>query len=84
MEVELKMTCGACPEQYDAFIDGDEVGYLRLRHGYFRAEYKGQIVYEAHPAGDGLFECDERDFYLEMAKTAIRLKHQEQECKNDS
>ena len=34
----LILTCGACPEQYDVF-DGDrQVGYLRLRHGHFRAD----------------------------------------------
>lgn len=73
-EIELKMTCGACPEQYDAFLDGKQVGYLRLRHGYFRVDYPdcgGETIYEAEPKGDGFFENDERDFYLNEAKKAI-------------
>lgn len=26
----LEQTCGACPEQYDVFKDGEPVAYLRL------------------------------------------------------
>lgn len=51
----IRQTCGACPEQYDVFYKGEKIGYLRLRHGYFRAEYKGLIVYEKYPQGDGYF-----------------------------
>lgn len=57
MKVELQQTCGACPEQYDAYIDGIEIGYLRLRHGYFRAEYLGKTVYDANTIGDGCIHC---------------------------
>ena len=73
-EIELRMTCGACPEQYDAFLDGRRVGYLRLRHGAFRVdcpECGGETVYTAAPVGDGEFEPEERDRFLEAAKTAI-------------
>jgi len=35
---KLVLTCGACPEQYDVFKNGQQVGYLRLRHGFFSAE----------------------------------------------
>jgi hypothetical protein len=71
---ELVQTCGACPEQYDVFKDKKLVGYLRLRHGYFTANYpdvRGKTVYEAEPKGDGIFEPDERKFYLTSAITAI-------------
>lgn len=71
-------TCGACPEQYDVFKDGKQVGYLRLRHGYFRVNYPnpgGEIIYEAEPKGDGIFESEkERDFYLDAATKAISKK----------
>ena len=30
--VTLVQTCGACPEQYDAYIDDKKIAYLRLRH----------------------------------------------------
>jgi len=75
--VVLIQTCGACPEQYDLKFDGVNIGYLRLRHGYFRAEYvpTGEIVYEAEPEGDGLFTSDEREGYLEAARNAILMRH---------
>ena len=75
--IRLVQTCGACPEQYNAF-DGDrQVGYLRLRHGQFRVDapdVDGITIYEASPEGDGCFEPDERDYYLRFAVDAI-LKH---------
>lgn len=69
--IELVQTCGACPEQYDAYLNGQQVGYLRLRHGYFRAECYGKIVYEAYPRGDGCFDSEEKTFYLNRAVEAI-------------
>lgn len=58
---KLVQTCGACPEQYDVYLKDQPdqmVGYLRLRHGYFRAEHMGQVVYDAYTKGDGIFEED--------------------------
>lgn len=77
--VRYVLTCGACPEQYDCYIDGEDTpsGYLRLRHGSFRAEYNGTTVYTASPQGDGLFESHERDFYLEKAAQALLEAHDE-------
>ena len=69
----LVLTCHACPEQYDVFLHGEEVGYLRLRHGHFRAECRNSVVYEASTRGDGIFEDDERDHHLRMAVSAIDL-----------
>lgn len=74
-EIELEQTCGACPEQYDAFYKGKQVGYLRLRHGYFSVDYpdvNGIEIYSAEPIGDGIFEDEERAFYLTEAKKAIK------------
>lgn len=69
---------GACPEQWDVFFNGNvQVGYLRLRHGNFTAEMPnsgGLLVYQANPEGDGLFQDDEREFFLTMAIHAIDLK----------
>jgi len=74
-KIELVKTCDACPEQYDAMLDGKTVAYLRLRHGRFYVECPdtgGKRVYEANDVrGDGIFEDDERDRYLGAAKTAI-------------
>lgn len=74
MEIRLDQTCSACPEQYDAFIGDERVGYLRLRHGRFTVEVPdvgGKLVYEAEPKGDGCFADDERDYYLAKAVVAI-------------
>lgn len=72
----LICTCGACPEQYDVFdeVTQAQVGYLRLRHGYFRADIDncgGETVYEAHTRGDGIFDEDERMPQLMAAVTAL-------------
>lgn len=75
--IRLEMTCGACPEQYDAFVGDQQVGYLRLRHGYFRVEFpdvNGETVYETATIGDGIFDPDERDHHLQQAKYAIARK----------
>ena len=76
MSVTLEQTCGGCPEQYDARDEnGTLVGYLRLRHGHFTVQVpdpRGVLVYEAEPIGDGVFDPDERDRYLETAKRKIR------------
>jgi hypothetical protein len=31
--IELRQTCEACPEQYDAYLGDNRIGYLRLRYG---------------------------------------------------
>jgi len=78
----LVQTCGACPEQYDVYLGDREVGYMRLRHGYFYAECLGETVYEAHPRGDGIFEYEERDHYLNAACRAIETKLNEEPEEN--
>jgi hypothetical protein len=74
--LRLVCTCSACPEQYDVLTaTGKQVGYLRLRRGYFRADVPdcgGETVYEAKPRGDGVFEADERERYLSEAVAAIK------------
>ena len=73
-EIKLVETCWACPEQYNAYYNNKLVGYLRLRHGEFSVECpdsRGELVYSAEPIGDGRFETNERDFYLNKAKEAI-------------
>lgn len=78
----LILTCSACPEQYDVYKGKQRIGYLRLRHGWFRADYPdcgGMTVYEAEPKGDGAFEDDERDKFLGEAVAAL-LKHHRAEA----
>ena len=73
----LELTCFACPEQYDVYLDGKQVGYLRLRNGIFRCDYPdcgGETIYRACPAGDGIFDSDERDKYLSEAIATLASK----------
>lgn len=81
----LVCTCGACPEQYDVFDEktNQQIGYLRLRHGVFRADVPycvrtdvpdcgGKTVYRSETKGDGVFDDDERMPELTKAITAIK------------
>ena len=70
----LVCTCGVCPEQYDVFDqNGNEVGYIRLRHGRFSVKAAGQEVYSSTDTyGDGCFaDSEEREKYLLIAVKAI-------------
>ncbi|QIG69178.1 hypothetical protein EVB78_144 [Rhizobium phage RHph_N1_15] len=74
VEIRLVQTCGACPEQYDAFLGDEQVGYLRLRHGHFSVDYPDvgeDTIFDGAPKGDGIFEDDEREEWLDKAKAAI-------------
>lgn len=74
----LVMTCMACPEQYDVFFGDFQIGYLRLRHGSFRADYldhTGDTVYQGYPKGDGCFDDDERMFFLKEAVDSLLAAH---------
>ena len=78
MRIKFVQTSPACPEQYDAFDEaGNQVGYLRLRHGRFRVdfpEHGGDTIYEARPSGDGIFDDEEKVFFLQQAYNAIVRK----------
>lgn len=76
-KLKLVMTCSACPEQYDVYFGEDQIGYLRLRHGFFRAEYKGEMVFSGYPNGDGCFEGEERNKWLTRACIAILHEHED-------
>ena len=74
MGYDVVNTGSACPEQYDVYKDAKQVGYLRLRHGYFRVdvpECGGETVYESNPDGDGQFTDEERGYHLISAIAAI-------------
>lgn len=76
----LICTCSACPEQYEVFHNQSRqhIGYLRLRHGKFRADYPdcgGESVYDATTKGDGNFEDDERMEHLTNAVRALSRRY---------
>ena len=75
--IELVCTCGACPEQYNAFIDGEMVGYFRLRHGRFRVDYPdsgGATLLSEATIGDGIFDESERMDCLTRGCKAILVR----------
>lgn len=80
-DLKLVQTCGACPEQYDVYLEDSIIGYMRLRHGRFYAECHDVLVYSASPRGDGMFKDDERTKYLNEAVSAIKkaLKNEKTE-----
>lgn len=83
--LRLVRTCTACPEQYDVFNGNTQVGYLRLRHGEFRAscpDYNGKTVYTCCTVGDGMFDDDvERMCELRHAMNAINYELHKEENK---
>lgn len=73
----LNRTCYACPEQYDVFLNEEQVGYLRLRHGVFRCDYPtcgGETLYYVYCDSDGIFSDEERNEYISKAIHAIADK----------
>lgn len=81
-DIELTLTCRAAPEQYDAYWKGVQVGYLRLRHGWFYAavpDVGGDVVYEAEPEGESSFLPTEREGYLLAAREAIAAHYADKE-----
>lgn len=84
--LELKMTCGACPEQYDVFKDGQQIAYYRLRHGEFTVDcpdVNGELIYSAEPNGDGIFDDNERFVYMTKALRIV-LKKMDSDAQSSS
>jgi len=74
----LEQTCGACPEQYDVWKGGKQVGYMRLRWGSFRVDLGdcgGETVYQ-DDVGDGwsgsFRDTEERERQLRMGVHALK------------
>ena len=75
-DIKLVQTCMACPEQYDAVLNDEIVGYLRLRWGVFTVQMydpDGPVVYSADLSDGliGVFTAGERQQYLDAAVKAI-------------
>ena len=80
-EVVLELTCYACPEQYDIFVQGDQVGYARLRGGFCSVavpDVGGVVVYTHDFGDDGWKGCfanqEERMLHLTAACNEIRKR----------
>ena len=35
--IKLYQTCGACPEQYEVYNEGEHIGYIRYRYGWLKS-----------------------------------------------
>lgn len=73
--LELKLTCEACPEQYDVLKNGLPIALCHLRNGQFRVFANEHILLYCEAQGDGIFEAGER---LPMMRKALKeiLIHQ--------
>lgn len=82
--LDFKLTCLACPEQYDVFEGAQRIGYVRLRDGYLYVEHtptdtllKEWVDNETDSegkqlCGDGNFETDEeRTYFLTKCADAL-------------
>lgn len=87
--LDFVQTCCACPEQYDVYRLGHEVGYVRLRFGTLTAYVPNfnfvpeQLVYK-HEFDDewlGAFhDEEERQRYLEEIADAIHERLEKAGC----
>jgi hypothetical protein len=82
--LEFVETSMACPEQYDVFKDGKQVGYVRLRHGTLRVDYPDcgdETIFVHHPpeADGGFRDEQQRTFFLNMISLIIleRIKNEQ-------
>lgn len=60
--IKIVPLCGSRPEDYDVYWQGKRIGYLRLRHGHFRAicpDVDGDLVYHVYVDDElGLFPSE--------------------------
>lgn len=74
--LKFKLTCYACPEQYDVFKGDKQVAYIRLRWSHLKVHYPdigGEIIYDFEFSENEMQGCfyteKQRDFHLkEIAK----------------
>jgi hypothetical protein len=62
------------PEEYEALLNGKQIGYLRLQDGHFTVKYgvsSGTLVWESFPEGNNEFTAQERPLYLKIAKQKL-------------
>lgn len=75
-DIEFKETSFACPEIWDAYKDGEYIGYVRLRHGIVRISLDDpdQTLYseDISQHSDGVFYSDKiRTNWLTKAAIAF-------------
>ena len=71
VNIDFELTCHACPEEYDVYIEGKQVAYVRLRWGHLRVDVPdigGETVYVYNWKDEwkGFFASDEeKEFHLD-------------------
>ena len=91
--LRFAITCGSCPEQYDVFKDGVQVGYVHLRGGDLYASFpdsgrESEVIYSHHFDGEenqwkGDFESDEeRARYIVAIANAINERLEQEKGKD--
>jgi len=76
-DLEFEKISSSFPEQYLVYQNGEQVAYLRLRHGVFTIEMPDacdKLVYKAKPEGQGMFLDEERKYYLAKATQIIKAE----------
>ena len=70
----LVQTCKESPEQYIVYKDGEQVAYIRLRHGCLRVDAPicgaKEIFYTEACKGDGRFD-EERAMVMQSLEVAF-------------
>lgn len=82
MSIKLVKTCDGCPEQYDAFINGLQIGYIRCRWGEIAVkcpDANGKVVYQSITDGYGALTDDERGVQLSACIKAIESWNKRQQ-----
>lgn len=77
-DLKFVLTCSACPEQYDVYLEDEQIGYVRLRRGHLRAYYPdvgGKAIYSSE-IGDTWAGCftNEKERIEHLTKIALALK----------
>ena len=68
-------------EEYVAFLYKEEIGCLKLIHGFFYVEYKGELVFTGFPEGQHEFDEDEIDYFLRKARKALGKAYKKEQRK---
>jgi hypothetical protein len=62
------------PEEYEALLNGKQIGYLRLQDGHFTVKYgmpSGTLIWESFPEGKDALTEHERPLYLKIAQQKL-------------
>lgn len=82
--IKLFKTCEACPEQYEVYNEGENIGYIRYRRGWLKANpiINGEYLFDENVVEeqigdqyDGILPEDSREVLLKNCITKIVEYH---------